>query len=147
MDLEGFRERSEQDLELTQLGMAVEVINHEFQKTVRSIRANIKRLDNWAAANPSLRGPVRDLRASFEHLDSYLTLFTPLNRRLYRKKVKIKGAEIEAFVRDVFRERLAEEGVELTATDAFRAHELTQYPSTIYPVFVNLIDNALELAA
>ena len=123
--------------------MAVEVINHEFQKTIKAIRANIKRLDNWAAANPPLRGPVRDLRGSFEHLDSYLTLFTPLNRRLYRKKTRITGGEIEAFVQDVFREHFSQENIALRTTEAFRAHELTQYPSTIYPVLINLIDNAL----
>ena len=142
-ELEGFRERADQDLELTQLGMAVEVINHEFQTTVKSIRANIKRLDNWAAANAGLRSPVRDLRSSFEHLDSYLTLFTPLNRRLYRKKATIKGGEIEAFLRDVFHQRLKDETVELIATKRFKSHKLEQYPSTIYPVFVNLVDNAL----
>jgi signal transduction histidine kinase len=142
-DLEGFRERSEQDLEFTQLGMAVEVINHEFQATVRGIRSNIQRLTNWAAENPGLRAPVRDLRSSFEHLDSYLTLFTPLNRRLYRKKTTIKGGEITAFVEDVFERRLEEEGVTLEATPTFTRHKLVQYPSTVYPVFVSLVDNAL----
>jgi signal transduction histidine kinase len=142
-DLEGFRERSEQDLEFTQLGMAVEVINHEFQATVRGIRSNIQRLTNWAAENPGLRAPVRDLRSSFEHLDSYLNLFTPLNRRLYRKKTTIKGGEITAFLEDVFKRRLEEEGVALEASRAFTQHKLVQYPSTIYPVFVSLVDNAL----
>ena len=142
-DLEGFKDRSEQDLELTQLGMAVEVINHEFQHTIKAIRANIQRLGNWASENPGLRAPVQDLRASFEHLDSYLTLFTPLNRRLYRKRVAIKGAQIDAFLRDVFLGRLEEENIELRATKDFLRHKIVQYPSTIYPVFVNLVDNAL----
>ncbi len=146
-DLEGFRDRSEQDLELTQLGMAVEVINHEFQTTIKAIRSNIQRLGNWAAANPGLRAPVRDLRSSFEHLDSYLTLFTPLNRRLYRKKVAIRGSEIDAFVRDVFHQRLAEEQIELRSTKAFLTYRLTQYPSTVYPVFVNLVANAVYWVA
>ena len=142
-DLEGFRDRSEQDLEMTQLGMAVEVINHEFQTTIKAIRSNIQRLGNWAAENPGLKAPVRDLRSSFEHLDSYLTLFTPLNRRLYRKKVAIKGSEIDGFLRDVFHQRLEDDGVELRASKAFLSFRLTQYPSTVYPAFVNLVDNAL----
>jgi signal transduction histidine kinase len=123
--------------------MAVEVINHEFQATVRGIRSNIQRLTNWAAENPGLRAPVRDLRSSFEHLDSYLNLFTPLSRRLYRKKTTIKGGEITAFLKDVFERRLEEEGVALEATQAFTQYKLVQYPSTIYPAFVSLVDNAL----
>ncbi len=142
-DLEGFRERSEQDLELTQLGMAVEVINHEFQATVRGIRSNIQRLNNWAAENPALRAPVRDLRTSFEHLDSYLALFTPLNRRLYRKKTTIKGGEIAAFLEDVFEQHLEKESVDLEVTESFARFKIDQYPSTIYPVFVTLVDNSL----
>ena len=44
-------ERSEYDLQLAQLGMAVDVINHEFDASVRSIRNNLRRLHAWADVN------------------------------------------------------------------------------------------------
>ena len=80
---------------------------------------------------------------SFEHLDSYLTLFTPLHRRLYRSEIEIKGSDISKFLLDLFSERLDRHGVEAKATRAFLQHRFTGYPSTFYPVFVNLIDNAI----
>ena len=142
-DLEALRERAEEDLELIQLGTAIEIINHEFEGTVNAIRRSLRRIKGWADANPGLREPYGDLRASFEHLDGYLRLFTPFHRRLYRTPVEITGAEIEKFLRDVFDKKLVTSDVDLVATDAFAQHRLVQYPSVIYPVFVNLVDNAL----
>jgi signal transduction histidine kinase len=142
-DLEALRERAEEDLELVQLGTAIQVINHEFEGTVNAIRRSLRRIKGWADANPALREPYRDLRASFEHLDGYLRLFTPFHRRLYRTPVEIAGAEIETFLRDVFEQKLMANDVKLVATPAFAAHRVVHFPSVIYPVFVNLLDNAL----
>ena len=75
-------------------------------RPVISIAIPPDRIKSWADANPALREHYRDLRASFEHLDGYLRLFTPFHRRLYRTPVEIAGAEIEKFLRDVF-ERFA----------------------------------------
>jgi signal transduction histidine kinase len=142
-ELIALRARADADLELMQLGTAISVINHEFLGNVRSLRANLRRLKAWADRNEGLGRVYRDLRASFDHLDGYLTLFTPLQRRLHRTKVQIVGVEIEKFVRDLFEERLQRHDVRLEATVRFRDHRLTGYPSTIYPVFVNLVDNAI----
>ena len=137
------RERSNVDLELAQLGMAVEVISHEFGGTVRAVRANLRRLKAWADVNPDLEPVYTGLRTSFEHLDGYLNLFTPLQRRLRRTRSRFRGAEIFRFLEDLFEERLKETRVALEATSAFRDHELTGFRATFYPVFVNLVDNAI----
>jgi hypothetical protein len=137
------RERSDEELELAQLGMAVEVISHEFGGTVRSLRRNLRRLKAWADVNPDLGPLYTDLRTSFEHLDGYLTLFTPLQRRLRRTKTHFRGAELHRFLMDLFDERLKRDEVDLEATSAFLDHELVGFRSTYYPVFVNLVDNAI----
>lgn len=142
-ELEGFRERAAQDLELTQIGMAVEVVDHEFRRSILGIRRALQRLKTWADSNRRLQEPYEDLRANFEHLDGYLKLLTPLHRRLYRKKVQITGRQLERFLRDLFRQRLEADRVELVATPSFRELAFLHYPSTIYPVFINLVDNAL----
>ena len=137
------RERSENDLELAALGMAVEVINHEFDSSLRAIRDNLRRLRSWSDANERLRRVYENLSASFDHLDAYLTLFTPLQRRLYRREVEIKGSDIQSFLIELFRQRTLQDGVSIEATEAFRQGIITGFPSTFYPVFVNLVDNAL----
>jgi signal transduction histidine kinase len=137
------RDRTEADVELAQLGMAVTIINHEFENTVHSIRGNLLRLREWANANRSFQDLYRRIRSDFDHLDAYLELFTPLQRRLYRKPAKITGAGIEKYLRDLFGDRLRSDNVELQATPMFKRFGFNGYPSDFYPVFVNLVDNSL----
>ncbi len=137
------RERADLDLEMTQLGAAIEVINHEFDASIRAVRSSLRRLRAWADLNPGLRGLHNDIRTSFEHLDGYLTLFTPLQRRLYRQEVEIRGSDITQFLSNLFQERLKRHDVRLESTSQFDRHMILGYPSTFYPVFVNLIDNSI----
>ena len=142
-ELMALQERAEADLELTQLGMAIEIINHEFDSTIKSVRNNLRRLGAWANVNKQLEDIYDGIRVNFEHLDGYLTLFTPLHRRLYRTEVDIPGSEINKFLQDLFRERLRRHDIQILATQAFIAHTVRGYPSTFYPVFVNLVDNSI----
>lgn len=141
------QDQIDRNLELLQLGQAVQVVSHEFEASIRSVRLGLQKLAPWARSTPRLKPVVRDLRASFAHLDGYLRLFTPLQRRLYRERVELSGEEIESFVRGVFSERLVRHEVELRVTNNFRAWRLEGYPSTFYPVFVNLVDNAIYWVA
>ena len=136
-------EEMEADMHLAQLGMAIEIINHEFSGTIRSVRNNLRRLKAWADANAGLRDLYVGIRASFDHLDGYLTLFTPLQRRLYRKAVEIAGSEIYEFLNDLFRERFQRHAVAFEHTQAFDKSRFVGFPSTFYPAFVNLVDNAI----
>ncbi len=136
-------EEAEADAQLAQLGMAIEIINHEFSATIRAVRNGLRRLKAWADANEGLRELHDSIRSSFDHLDGYLTLFTPLQRRLYRKPVGIRGSEVRDFLEELFRVRLKRHEVTLTTTRAFANSRVVGFPSSFYPVFVNLLDNAI----
>ncbi len=137
------RDRLDSDVELTQLGMAVGIVNHEFRGTILSLRKNLRTLKAWADVNEELQDIYRNIRVSFDHLDGYLTLFTPLQRRMNRKTVEIVGHEIRKFLEDLFEQRLDRNAITLEATSAFNRHKFFGFPSTFYPVFVNLVDNAI----
>ena len=136
-------EEAEVDSQLAQLGMAIEIINHEFSGTIRAVRTNIRKLKAWADVNTNLSELYEGIRTNFDHLDGYLTLFTPLQRRLYRKAVEIRGAEIYDFLSELFRARLERHAISLTRTNPFARATLVGFPSSFYPVFVNLVDNAI----
>jgi signal transduction histidine kinase len=142
-DLISLRERAEADLELTQLGMAINVVSHEFENNVNGIRSSLRRLKAWADKNPSIGSLYNSLYNSFEHLDAYLTLFTPLQRRLHKQKIDFSGADISKFIRELFSQRFERHKITLEPTERFQERVITGYPSTFYPVFVNLIDNAI----
>jgi signal transduction histidine kinase len=131
------------DMQLAQIGTAVNIINHEFDSSIRTVRRSLSRFKAWADVNENLAEIYNEVRASFEHIDGYLTLFAPLNRRLYRQKVSIEGREIYKFIENLFRVRLERHNVELVVTEAFKKHTEVGYPSTFYPTFVNLVDNAI----
>ena len=137
------REQAAADLQLAQLGMAIEIISHEFGAAIRSVRLGLRSLKAWADVNQELMSLYRGIRGSFDHLDGYLTLFTPLQRRLYRKAVDIHGWEIHEFLTNLFGQRMARHNIELAKTDAFAEATVRGYPSSFYPVFVNLVDNAI----
>ena len=137
------REQAAAGLQLAQLGMAIEIISHEFGAAIRSVRSGLRSLKAWADVNEELMSLYQGIRGSFDHLDGYLTLFTPLQRRLYRKAVDIRGWEIHEFLTNLFGQRLARHNIELTRTDAFASAIVRGYPSSYYPVFVNLVDNAI----
>ena len=137
------RESADADAELVQLGMALAVVTHEFDAVIRSIRGELGRLKRWAQASPQLMPIYQRINGNFEHLDGYLALFTPLQRRLYRKPQSISGSEIAKFLSELFDERMKRHAITLVSTDEFCRKTVIGYPSTFFPVFVNLVDNAI----
>ena len=142
-ELDELKTQRDADLELAQIGMALNTISHEFDKTVGSLRDGLRKLKAWSDANPELSDLYRDIRISFDHLDEYLTLFTPLDRRLYRTRIDITGKHIYDFLSKLFQARLNRHNVTLTATKKFLKSSTSCYPSSLYPPFVNLVDNAI----
>jgi len=143
-ELEELREKIHTDVELSQLGLAVSVIHHEFNSTVRSVRTSLKDLKAWSDVNEQLEGVYNNIKISFEHLDGYLNLFTPLNRRLSRKTEDIKLLEIKTFLIDLFKSRLTRHDISFKHTKKYGRSQIRGFRSSFYPVFVNVIDNAIH---
>lgn len=142
-ELEDLRGRLQSDVELSQLGLAVGILHHEFNSTVASIRRSLKDLKAWSDVDDKLETTYNNLRANFEHLDRYLNLFTPLNRRLNRKREEIPLLDIKVFLIDLFKSRIERHGIQFKHTKGFAKVSIYGFRSTFYPVFVNIIDNAI----
>lgn len=144
-EVESLKDKLDTDLELSQLGLAVSAIQHEFQHTTKTIREQIRRLKPWADLNEGIEDIYKNFSTNFEHLDNYLTLFTPLNRRLYRKEVNIFGNDVFEFIKDVFYARMSDERHQITfeCSQVFAKNTTIGFPSTFYPVYINVVDNAI----
>ncbi|WP_080637348.1 ATP-binding protein [Vibrio owensii] len=140
---EQVKESLNQYYEFAQLGMSLGIIQHEFSSTARNVRNSIRSLKPWADKNPKLNGLYNNINHSFAHLDGYLKMFTPLNRRLYRSKVDLSGKEIDNYLRDIFEERLKRHSITLTSTREFMLKSTNVFPSSFLPVFINVVDNAI----
>ncbi|MFQ6256215.1 ATP-binding protein [Yersinia enterocolitica] len=140
---EKLKDEHSKNIELAQLGMAIGVIHHEFESHIRGIRRSLKELKPWADKNERLQKIFLTLRTSFDHLDGYLSLFTPLSRRLNRKKINVTGGAIYDFLIDIFDEKLKENNIEIKYTSDFLEKAIFTYTSSIFPAFVNIVDNAI----
>jgi signal transduction histidine kinase len=142
-EAESLRDQLNTSVELAQVGMALGIVQHEFTITVRGIRNALRKLKPWAEGTPALRSVERELRTGFDHLDTYLNLFTPMSRRLNRDRVELSGEEIRKYLDEVFGDRLRRHEVDLRYTSEFDIKVVTGFTSTFLPSFVNLVDNAV----
>lgn len=140
---ENFKETLSQYYEYAQLGMTIGIIQHEFNHVVDDIKNNIISLRSWGDSNPDLKVLYSNIANSFYHLEGYLKQFTPINRRLNRRKEIISGKNISDYIERVFYERFEKDNIKLSVLDGFYKKEVEIFPSSIYPVFINLVDNAL----
>lgn len=67
-----------------------------------------------------------------------------MNRRLTRTEERIPANDIKVFLLDLFKARLNRHGIQLKHTHGFSSRALFGYRSTFYPVFVNVVDNAIH---
>jgi signal transduction histidine kinase len=141
--MSALEEQADEDFEMVQLGLAVAIINHEFGAAIANVRRNIQELGFVARGSTALRPLYDSIRTNFEHLDGHLGLFTPLQRRLHRRATSITGRNIRHYIDDLFSNRIERHAISIEATDSFLASSVECYPSTIYPVFINLVDNAI----
>jgi len=140
---EGYREQLDSYSELAQVGMALGIVQHEFVSTTHAINEAIAKLQPWGRSNPALASLVRDVRGGFDHLETYLRLFTPMSRRLNRDVIDLTGEQIRIYLDEVFGDRLARHKVELRRTASFDTAQVRGFSSTFLPAFVNVVDNAL----
>ncbi|MBD0222467.1 HAMP domain-containing histidine kinase, partial [Acinetobacter baumannii] len=140
---EHLKEQHEENIEMIQLGMALGVVHHEFNNNIISVRRGISEFRPWAERNQKLYPIYEKIRLGFDHLDGYLRIFTPLSRRLSRKQVEITGKALSSFIREVFTERCEKENIILEITENFINYKTFGFTSTIFPAFVNIIDNAI----
>jgi signal transduction histidine kinase len=136
-------EQADDDFEMVQLGLAVAIINHEFAASIKRVRESVQELGRISRKAGALRPLYESIRTNFEHLDGHLNLFTPLQRRLHRTGQVISGIRVRNYVRDLFSNRLERHKILLLPTEAFLSATVKCYPSTLYPAFINLVDNAI----
>lgn len=143
-EYEHIKEQHEKNLQLAQLGMALGVIGHEFNSNILSIRRGLNEMQPYASRSVQFKSIYDRVRVGFDHLDAYLKTLMPLTRRTGRRRTLITGKAISEFVISVFEERLEKEQIELNFTAPFYEQSVVTFTSTLYPVFINLIDNAIH---
>ncbi|MBE9014387.1 sensor histidine kinase [Pseudanabaenaceae cyanobacterium LEGE 13415] len=124
---------------LAQLGISVEILTHELhtlnQRLEMSLRAfpeTVKDSKEFKEANQARQELVERLR----FLSQIQVSESDIRRR-------ITGADILAYMKAFFERTLLNRGVALEATDSFERAAFYEFPSRIFPVFINLVNNSI----
>lgn len=124
---------------LAQVGITSEIIGHEFHTLDNQIRASLARMPATVKATPG----YEKVRTAYETLSQKLRFLTPLKLSGRTIREEIRGSEIEEYIRSIFDLQLAAAKITLISTDSFKKASFTDLRSRIYPVFVNLVNNAM----
>lgn len=124
---------------LAQLGITVEIIGHEIEGLEQTISSNLRAFPESVQQSRAYC-TVRD---SHEALVDRLRFLSPLKLSGPKTRIRIGGAMILDYIHRFFSDNLTNRDIQLEASPAFLRFSLHDQPARIYPVFINLVNNAL----
>jgi signal transduction histidine kinase len=140
-EYENIKRRWEQTRETAQLGIAVEIIDHEFNHLYSTINNSLEKLSNDDYFNNSVSFGF--LKNNLRQLEEKYDLLSPLYRI---SGVSIKDVEcknIFKYLKRFFTNNFETQEIKLIATDSFKNHIISIKEPVIHSVFINIINNAL----
>lgn len=124
--------------ETSQLGIAVEIIDHEFNALYSKINELLNQLEKTDTSEE-----FAYLRKNFKTLEDKYALLSPLYRISGSMNKDIRCADLKVFLMDFFERRLTSSGAKLISTRDFDEHVITIKEPVLYSVCINIVNNAL----
>lgn len=131
----------DQTRETAQLGVAVEIIDHEFNQLYAKINHSIDKL-----SNDNLFTDIQQfqfLKQNFKQLEDKYDLLSPLYRISGVVAKDIKCDTIFKYLEKFFTSKISNNNVVFEETTAFKNHIINIKEPVIHTVFINIINNAL----
>lgn len=131
----------DQTRETAQLGVAVEIIDHEFNQLYAKINHSIDKL-----SNDNLFTDIQQfqfLKQNFKQLEDKYDLLSPLYRISGVVAKDIKCETIFKYLEKFFTSKISNNNVIFEETTAFKNHVINIKEPVIHTVFINIINNAL----
>jgi signal transduction histidine kinase len=123
---------------LAQLGITVEIIGHEIEGLDGTISRGINELYDKMHYHPSFQA----IKSAHEALSDRLRFLSPLKLSGERVFAIITGQQIFDYVSTFLDKVLERNSVSLDVSPAFLRFSVYEQPARIYPVFINLVNNA-----
>ncbi|WP_395074084.1 ATP-binding protein [Flavobacterium sp.] len=130
----------EQTRETAQLGVAVEIIDHEFNQLYAKINHSIDKL-----SNDNLFTDVEQfkfLKQNFKQLEDKYDLLSPLYRISGVVSKDIKCSSIYDYLKKFFASKISSNDVTFELTASFKNHIINIKEPVIHTVFINIVNNA-----
>jgi signal transduction histidine kinase len=128
--------------ELSQVGMAIEIIDHQFNVVYAQIRKSIAGIER-GYTDKEFQENYSSLKMSFQHLETNHKMLTPLYRTSLRNRHIVKGEEIGKTILQFYGDLFEKNDISFEMTERFKAYEYETFDSIIMPVFLNVVNNAI----
>ncbi|WP_185218736.1 ATP-binding protein [Sphingobacterium mizutaii] len=131
----------EQTRDTAQLGIAVEIIDHEFNQLYAKINSQLRELGKNDTVS-SIK-EFGFLEKNFKQLEDKYALLSPLYRISGALIKNISGETIYNYLLEFFENQIEEYNIIFEVSDDFKKHLISIKEPVIHTVFINIINNAV----
>ncbi len=135
------QKQNEQLHSLAQLGISVEIIGHEIEGQDMTIERGLKSLAG-STLDEKQHLALESVTQAHQSLSDSWRFLSPLKLAGEKVRTQMTGNDIYEYVKDFFQKRLEQNEIFFEQTEAFKKISIYEQPAKIYPVFINLINNA-----
>lgn len=123
---------------LAQLGITVEIIGHEIEGLEQTISSNLEKFPTEVLQSSAYLA----VREGHETLVERLRFLSPLKLSGPKTRTNLTGLMIFQYVQRFFKNEFSENEISFEASSGFLKFSIFEQPARIYPVFINLVNNA-----
>lgn len=131
----------EQTRDTAQLGIAVEIIDHEFNQLYAKINNQIGILSKYEIVS-SIK-EFAFLEKNFKQLEDKYALLSPLYRISGALTKSVSCNVIYNYLQQFFENQIKEYNIKFDASESFKKHSIKIKEPVIHTVFINVINNAV----
>ncbi|WP_426062686.1 ATP-binding protein [Flavobacterium sp. DSP2-3-1] len=124
-----------------QLGIAVEIIDHEFNVLYSRINRLLKKLENETTI--SNNSDFELLEKTFRSLEDKYNMLSPLYRSNNAILKEIKCLKIVDYIKIFFDRKIEEDNIKITYTSSFENQVIKIKEPVLYTVIINIINNSI----
>ncbi|EDI1698762.1 ATP-binding protein [Salmonella enterica subsp. enterica serovar Bareilly] len=136
---EYFEDKAKSLNALAQLGISVEILSHELEEMDSMVTRGLNSLPSTAKEHPGFTLALNAHRS----LTKQIRFLSPLKISGYQSRQKITGKNIIDYILKFFGDRFERQRITIEFGDDFKNISINDIPSRIYPVFTNIINNAM----
>ena len=136
---EYFEDKAKSLNALAQLGISVEILSHELEEMDSMVTRGLNSLPSTAKEHPGFTLALNAHRS----LTQQIRFLSPLKISGYQSRQKITGKNIMDYILKFFGDRFERQRITIEFGDDFKNISINDIPSRIYPVFTNIINNAM----
>jgi signal transduction histidine kinase len=131
----------EQTRDAAQLGIAVEIIDHEFNQLYAKINNQIRVLGNNEVVKSIKEFDF--IEKNFKQLEDKYALLSPLYRISGALIKDISGNTIYKYLLEFFENQISDYNIKFDVSNAFKNHFITIKEPVIHTIFINVVNNAI----